>query len=634
MTFSLNKLPGLLLLISVFGFMNPIFAIDNGLLRTPPMGWNSWNIFHENINENQIKQIADIMVSSGMKDAGYIYLNLDDNWMATSRDGSGNLRADPTRFPSGMKSLGDYIHNKGLKFGIYGDRGLRTCHHFYSGLVGSGSGSYGNESRDAITFASWGVDYLKYDNCDPAPGSNQQRDFEKMRDALANSGRSIAYSVCAWEFKSWMPNTGNLWRTTGDISDKWTAEPGFFRGIINIIDENANLAQHAKPGAWNDPDMLQIGNGGSSTEEYRTQMSMWSIMAAPLFAGNDIRTMSQATKDILLNREVIAVNQDSAGIQGRRIRAANGLEIWTKPLGSANSPTKAVALLNRNATRQDITVNFSDIGYSTSDLLTVRDLWAKVDRGRFSGSYTMSVPSHGTGMLRVTKKMPSLDTVPGRVEAENYISMRGIEAGSDDQGNIHVGYVNNGDWTRYMIQALEENTYVVRAKLATAADANSTITIKSVKDGHTLGILTVNATMSEGWKDWYVDSTEIVLDYGEQELLFEFSGSSEYLFDVDWFEFTVKQSPMLRLPSHFQTSDFNITQRKVPGGLALFVQSPSGARSTLQIMNTQGKIVFEQIVQDRANIHLTSSNELPKGLYYLVLNFNGVRCKQMTILLH
>ena len=175
-------------------------ALNNGLAKTPPMGWNSWNIFHENINETQIKQIADAMVTSGMKDAGYIYLNLDDNWMATSRDANGKLRADPTRFPSGMKALGDYIHSNGLKFGIYGDRGLRTCHHYHSGPQGSGSGSYNKEQLDANTFAEWGVDYLKYDNCDPAPNSNQQRDYENAY-ALA-SGRDIVFSICAWGYQN------------------------------------------------------------------------------------------------------------------------------------------------------------------------------------------------------------------------------------------------------------------------------------------------------------------------------------------------------------------------------------------------------------------------------------------------
>jgi alpha-galactosidase len=374
-------------------------ALDNGLAKTPPMGWNSWNIFAGNIDETKIKQIADTMVNSGMRDAGYIYLNLDDNWMATSRDSSGNLRGDPGRFPSGMKSLGDYIHSKGLKFGIYGDRGTATC----MGI--NQSGSYGNEQRDANTFASWGVDYLKYDNCNAV--GDMRTAYQNMRNALANCGRDIVFSICAWQFQTWMPDTGNLWRISEDIIDTWDNGSSWGKGIIECINDNRDLAGYAGPGGWNDPDMLEIGNGGCTTEEYRTQMSMWSIMAAPLLCGNDIRSMSQTTKDILLNSEVIAVDQDPAGIQGTRISASNGLEVWCKPLGSANGTTKAVALLNRNGSTANITVNFSSIGLSGT--VTVRDLWAKVDRGTFSGSYTMSVPSHGTGMLKISSDITPTD---------------------------------------------------------------------------------------------------------------------------------------------------------------------------------------------------------------------------------
>ncbi|MCL6592319.1 MAG: carbohydrate-binding protein, partial [Firmicutes bacterium] len=424
-------------------------ALDNGLAKTPPMGWNSWNCFHENINETQIKQIADAMVSSGMRDAGYIYLNLDDNWMANpARDASGNLRADPSRFPSGMKALGDYIHSKGLKFGIYGDRGTMTC----AGVPQSGS--YGNEQRDANTFASWGVDYLKYDNCNAV--GNMQTDYTNMKNALASCGRPIVFSICAWQFQSWMPATGNLWRVSEDIIDTWDNGSSWGKGIIECIDANRDLASYAKPGAWNDPDMLEIGNGGCTTEEYRTQMSMWSIMAAPLIAGNDIRNMSQATRDILLNSEVIAVDQDPAGIQGTRISASGGLEVWCKPLGMANGTTKAVALLNRNGSAANITVNFASIGLSGT--VTVRDLWAKADRGSFSGSYTMSVPAHGTGMLKLTSGSSASPTPTpasgprsafSQIEAESFNSQSGVQTESCGEGGQNIGYIENGDYVVY-----------------------------------------------------------------------------------------------------------------------------------------------------------------------------------------
>ena len=264
------------------------------------------------------------------------------------------------------------------------------------------SGSYGYEQKDAQSFASWTVDYFKYDNCNIVNNSDMKTDYQNMQTALANCGRPIVYSVCTpFGYASWMPLTGHLWRIGGDIVDKWDNGTNFYKGIINCIDANASLASYASPGAWNDPEMLEIGNGGCTAEEYRTQMSMWCIMAAPLIAGNDIRTMLQATKDILLNKEVIAVDQDSAGIQGSRISSSNGIEIWCKPLGSASGTTKAVALLNRNGAAANITVNFSSIGVSGN--VTVRDLWAKADKGSFTGSYTMNVPSHETGMLKLSK---------------------------------------------------------------------------------------------------------------------------------------------------------------------------------------------------------------------------------------
>lgn len=361
--------------------------LDNGLAKKPPMGWNSWNIFKGNIDEAKIKQIADIMVSSGMKDAGYVYLNLDDNWFPNpARDSNGNLISDPVRFPGGMKALGDYIHASGLKFGIYGDHGKMTC------MKVPQSGSYGNEARDANTFASWGVDYLKYDHCNLPFGDNVQADYEKMRDSLIATGRPIVYSICAWDFHSWEPNTGNLWRTTLDINDSWNR-------MIDIYNKNVQFAQYAKPGAWNDPDMLEIGNGGMSDTEYRTHMSLWAIMAAPLISGNDIRKMNTATKDILLAPEIIAVDQDELGKQGVKVRDDGNYEVISKILQGTN--VRAVALLNRNNAAADITVKWSEIGLPSGNAL-VRDLWARQDRGNYMNSYTVNVPGHGTAMLKIT----------------------------------------------------------------------------------------------------------------------------------------------------------------------------------------------------------------------------------------
>jgi hypothetical protein len=374
------------------------YAKDDGLARTPPMGWNSWNAFHENINEEQIKQVADVMVSSGMKDAGYQYLNLDDRWMDDDgRDGQGKLYGDSVRFPSGIKALADYVHDLGLKLGVYGDRGTATCANVRD------SGSYGKETTDAQTFAEWGVDYLKYDNCNVGSRSSDQamrEDYEKMSAALKASGRPIVFSICAWDWKGeWMANAGHLWRSTGDIGPCFSGCGEWYRNIDQIIDENNLSAQYAGPGHWNDPDMLEVGNSGISNTEAAAHFSMWAIMAAPLIAGNDIRNMSTQTHDILTNKEVIAVDQDPGGIQGTRVADNGDREVWMKPLCNRNGPEKAVALLNRGGSTTNISVSFSDIGVTGT--ATVRDLWAHEDLGEHQDSFAADVPSHGVVMVKI-----------------------------------------------------------------------------------------------------------------------------------------------------------------------------------------------------------------------------------------
>jgi alpha-galactosidase len=554
----------------------------NDLVKTPPMGWNSWNVFHENINEVQIKGIADAMVTTGMRDAGYIYLNLDDNWMATSRDANGNLRADPQRFPSGMKALGDYIHSKGLKFGIYGDRGLRTCHHYNWGIDGSQSGSYGNEERDANTFASWGVDYLKYDNCDPAPGSNQRQDYERMRDALLQSGRDIVYSICAWGFQDWMPSTGNLWRTTGDITNAWETEPdNWFRGVVNIFDLNEPYAPHAKPGAWNDPDMLQVGNGVLTVEESKSHMSLWAIMAAPLIAGNDLRSMDQTTVSILTNPEMIAVNQDSAGIQGRRVSSQNGIEIWSRPLGSEWSGVKAVALLNRGNVAVDITVNFAAVDMVGAVL--VRDIWEQQDMGVFTNSFTMSVPAHGTGFLHLSTPLmeqepfAGLITLPGVIQMENYdVGGQGVSyfdndaqnegavyrddgvdiTGSDLDG-YKVGWTTSGEWLEYSVYIEEAGEYYWKARVSTGMDtASFSMALLSNETVNEFsGEILVNST---GDWDSYVEisgETPSYFEAGEQVI--RVTIIKDYV-NLDWIAFYKEGEPVaIRHNAMISSENFN-----------------------------------------------------------------------------
>jgi alpha-galactosidase len=358
---------------------------DHRLALTPPMGWNSWNHFGCNVSEAMIRETADSMVASGMRDAGYRYVVIDDCWQV-SRDANGMIVADPARFPHGIKALADYVHGKGLKFGIYTDAGTKTCQNR--------PGTYGYEEQDARTYAAWGVDYVKEDWCN-ASGLDARVQYAKFRDALARSGRPIVLSICEWGSNQpweWAPKVGNLWRTTDDIEDKWTS-------MLANLDQSGQHATVARPGAWNDPDMLEIGNGGMTDDEYRAHLSLWAIMAAPLIAGNDVRTMSAATKAVLLNPEVIAVDQDSLGAQGILVwEPQPELQVWAKPLRDGS---RAVALLNRSSKADTITAYFSRVGLHT-DSARVRDLWSHSEVGRFKGKYATVVRPHGAVMVRVT----------------------------------------------------------------------------------------------------------------------------------------------------------------------------------------------------------------------------------------
>ena len=362
------------------------------------MGWNTWNHFRHNFDDRLIREEADALVASGMKDAGYVYVTLDGGWEG-GRDPQGNIMADPTRFPD-MKALGDYIHSKGLKFGIYSAPTRQTCD--------GGMGSFGHEEQDARTFASWGADYLKYDVCDGETTylqlelKNPQQAhlymlslYTKMYQAIQETGRPMVYSICQYGLDAvWRWGTdagGNLWRTTSDIRDNYTSVS------LNGFTQ-AGLAKYAGPGHWNDPDMLEIGNGGMKPEEYRTQMSLWAILAAPLIASNDLRQMSEDTREILLNREVIAVDQDALGRQGDRIRTEGPLELWMKPLRDGS---KAVAVFNRGRSEMDFRFSLREVGLP--EQVKVRDLWLHQDLGIQKGDYTVRVPKHGVVMLRLSR---------------------------------------------------------------------------------------------------------------------------------------------------------------------------------------------------------------------------------------
>jgi alpha-galactosidase len=372
----------------------PARGLDNGLARTPPMGWNSWNKFAcKGINEKVVREAADQMVSTGMKDAGYQYVVIDDCWQ-TGRDAAGNIVADAEKFPSGIKALADYVHSKGLKFGIYTDAGTMTC--------AKRPGSIGHEYQDAQQYANWGVDYLKEDWCNTLPGQSSVSSYTLMRDALAASGRPIVFSLCEWGSTKpwlWAGPVGNMWRATGDILDCWSCKKDWGgNGVAQIFDLMDGIESYSGPGHWNDADMLEVGNGGMTTTEYRSHFSMWAIFAAPLLSGNDLATMSADTKEILMNKEVIAVDQDAMGIQGHRVKKMGDLEVWSKQLADGG---RAVALLNRSDKPATISATWQDIGYPARTSAAVRDLWAHKDLGAKTGGYSAEVPSHGVVMVTV-----------------------------------------------------------------------------------------------------------------------------------------------------------------------------------------------------------------------------------------
>ncbi|AXE76485.1 NPCBM/NEW2 domain-containing protein [Streptomyces atratus] len=366
----------------------PAPQAGNGLALTPPMGFNNWNSTHcrAEFNEAMVKGIADIFVEKGLKDAGYQYVNLDDCWAKPQRNADGKLEADPQRFPNGIKSVADYVHSKGLKIGIYTSAGTKTCDSV--GLPGA----LGHEYSDAQQFADWGVDYLKYDNCNNQGVDARQR-YTTMRDALAATGRPIVYSICEWgENKpwEWAGEIGNLWRTTGDINDSWGS-------MLSLMKQNLPLAAAAGPGHWNDPDMLEVGNGGMTDTEYRTHFSMWSVMAAPLLIGSDLRKAGPETFEILSNHEVIAVDQDPLGKQGTVLSSTGGRWVVTKEMQDGS---RVVALFNEKGSAQRISTTAEAAGLPKATAYTMRDLWEHTTYNT-AGSVSATVPAHGTVLLRI-----------------------------------------------------------------------------------------------------------------------------------------------------------------------------------------------------------------------------------------
>jgi alpha-galactosidase len=377
------------------------------LAPTPPMGWNTWNIFQTKIDEPLLKSMVDAYVSSGMRDAGYTYFVLDDGWMAMERDANGQLIADPKKFPNGMKAFADYVHSKGMKFGIYNCAGTKTCAGY--------PGTRGHEYEDARLYASWGVDYLKFDWCN-AEGENAREAYGLMSKALKATGRPIVFSLCEWGSNRpwiWGKDAGQLWRTTGDIGpyfDKSLTKNGWTpQSVLNILDKQDSIRQYAGPGRWNDPDMLEVGNGMSVAED-RAHFSIWCMLAAPLMAGNDLHKMSEETKNILTNKEAIAINQDPLGVECFRYYLFDGIEILVKPLRNGDL---AVCFINRSDRAQNVSFDWMDhviqdkIANMTVDFTKttykLRDVWAKKDVGTTKKTFRQTILSHDVVMLKLSK---------------------------------------------------------------------------------------------------------------------------------------------------------------------------------------------------------------------------------------
>ncbi len=380
-------------------------ALENGVARTPPMGWDDWNSFGCNVSETLIHQMADAIVANGMAALGYQYIVVDDCWFEPTRDSGGNLRGSASRFPSGMRALGDFLHARGLKFGIYESPTDRTCAQRVGTYPGS-TGSQGHEDQDARTFASWGVDYLKYDWCSSSGTIDDQvAAFARMRDALAATGRPIVFSINPNSFhaitgpgRNW-GDVANQWRTTEDITNAWDTgnTNSFPMGIRNIVAINAPLAAHTAPGRFDDPDMLEVGRGGMNDTEMRTHFTMWAVMAAPLIAGNDLRSASAATLTILKNQALIQVDQDSLGVQGAQILNDGTRRVLAKPLSNGDV---AVALFNQGSAATTVSTTAAAVGKSGSSF-SLRDLWTGAVTST-SGVISASVPAHGTVVFRLS----------------------------------------------------------------------------------------------------------------------------------------------------------------------------------------------------------------------------------------
>ncbi len=464
---------------------------------TPQMGWNDWNAFGCDVDAQLVEQTADTMVANGMKAAGYEYVNIDDCWLEKERDADGNLVPDPTKFPDGIKAVADYVHAKGLKLGIYNSAGTETCAGY--------PGSLGHEKQDAQTWASWGVDYLKYDNCNNQGSSTRQQYIDRymaMADALKATGRTIFYSLCEWGVNdpwTWAGQVGQSWRTTGDIRDNYAS-------MLSIFNTNVWLYPYAGPGGWNDPDMLEIGNGGMTTAEYQTEFSLWAQMAAPLLAGTDLRTMSKADLAIYTNKDVIAVDQDPLGKQGIPVAAGgqpagnDGLWVITKPLANGD---RSVLLFNSTGTAATIGTTAAEVGMGPARNYTLDNLWSNATT-ETAGTIAASVPAHGVVMYRVSAHAPAT------VAPDVSVAMTGLDAQAEPgtASTVTVSVTNHGAAavgsgsvtvtapTGWTVTATSPTTF---SSLGTDRTATATFSATPGTPSAPLDTATVTATATYRW---------------------------------------------------------------------------------------------------------------------------------------
>jgi alpha-galactosidase len=455
----MKKLVFLLLALQII-----VFGQYPDLARTPPMGWNSWNAFGLNINSKIVKAVADSMVSKGLADAGYQYIVIDDGWQI-DRDKDGKIIADSTRFPEGIKYLADYVHSKGLKFGIYTCCGTKTC--------GGRPGSYGYEAIDAKTYAEWGVDYIKEDWC-YTNGLNTKTQYKIMSDAIKATGRPMLLSLCEWGTSSpweWAKGIGAMWRTTSDIQDCFDCVRNWGgMGFIKILEKNVNLAPFAGPGHWNDPDMLEVGNEALTPTECRSHFAMWCMLAAPLIAGNNISTMNDTIRDILTAPEIIAIDQDPLGIQGTQIRNDNGLQVWQKPLSDGSI---AVALLNVRDSAADMFVTLEEIGFKKGVASSVRDLWNRKNLEPITDKFKAEVEPHGVVVVKIKGEKASASSLrfekPSiKINKGNHqliqltvipsITPLTVTSSNKDILSLTIAGVNT-----YKLSALKEGTCILKA---------------------------------------------------------------------------------------------------------------------------------------------------------------------------